>query len=237
MELRPFNLDDYRQLSVKEMNSNDQPREKLMRYGADSLSDAELLAIVLRTGSRKLNVIEMSRALLGHFGGLRNLCRQNWQSLKVIPGIAGVKSITLQAVFELAKRIQVASLGEEVVINSPDAAAAYFVPMLRDLPHEVFIVAFLNNAKVLTGYQKLSQGGKKSTVVDIPDIFRAAMLHHADSIILVHNHPSGQTNPSAADISLTRKVREASHMIGITMEDHIIVAENDYVSFRNQNLI
>ncbi len=237
MEIEEFDASKYFGRSVREMQPDEQPREKLLAYGAESLSDAELLAILLRTGTKGLNVIDLSRALLDHFKGLRNLSKQNWQALKVIPGIAKVKAITLEALFELAKRIQMASLGDEIVMNSPELAAAFFMPKLRDLPNEVFYVAFLNNSKVLTGYKKVSSGGSFATVVDPAEVMRQAILNNANSIILVHNHPSGYMKESAADIKLTNRLKKSGKLLNIPVDDHIIIAGDGYVSMRNKNLI
>src|SRR5699024_9827448 len=119
------------------------------------------------------------------------LARKDWQDLKVIPGMGTVKSLTLEAVFELSRRIQVAELGKEVQITSPRDAVAYFGPKLRDLTKEVFIVAFLNNAKVVMGYKKISSGGATSTIVDPAEVMRQAVMNEANSVLLLHNHPSG----------------------------------------------
>ncbi|TVQ67213.1 MAG: JAB domain-containing protein [Balneolaceae bacterium] len=237
MEIEEFNLTRYSGRSVREMQVDEQPREKLLKYGADSLSDAELLAIILRTGTRSLNVIEMSRALMQHFKGLRNLSRQSWQSLMVIPGVAKVKAITMQAMFELSRRMQVASLGDEVKITSPELAAAYFIPLLRDLTHEEFYVGFLNNSKVLTGYKKISSGGSTATIVEPAEVLRQAILHQANSILLIHNHPSGQLKESSADLLLTRRISESGRLLGIPVTDHIIVAGNDFISFKSKQLL
>src|SRR5690554_6192505 len=121
-----FSVEHFHNRSVKDMLPDEQPREKLMRYGAESLSDSELLAILLRTGTKKMNVINTSKALLAEFGGLHNLVRKNWNALKVIPGIASVKAITLEAAFELARRIEVAGMGEEIQMTSPENVNAYF---------------------------------------------------------------------------------------------------------------
>lgn len=229
---------DRRQVrTVKEMRPDDQPREKLRNYGAESLSDSELLAIILRTGSREMNVLETSSHLLDHFGGLRSLARKSWQELKVIPGIAGVKAITLVALFELSRRIQVASLGDQITIRSPEDAAAYFAPRLRDLNNEIFVVAFLNNAKKLTGFHKISSGGATATVVDPAEVMRQAVLNHANSILLLHNHPSGQARESRADVNLTRRIVESGKLIGIPVDDHLIIAGDAYVSMRSKGLI
>jgi len=237
METEHFDADNYLSRSVKEMSPDEQPREKLIRYGAESLSNAELLAILLRTGSQKMNVIQTAHALLDHFNGLRKLARQDSLSLKVIPGIASVKAITLSAVFELSRRIQISSLGDEVKITCPKDAAAYFSPILRDLNNEQFFVGFLNNAKVLTGFKKISSGGSTGTIVEPADVMRQAILNHANTILLVHNHPSGILKESQADIRLTQRIVKVSRDLGIPVDDHIIIAGDQFISFRNKNLI
>lgn len=237
MELEEFDADQYKGKTVREMHPDEQPREKLLKYGPDSLSTAELLAILLRTGSKGMNVVDTSRALLDRFQGLRNLSKQDWQSLKVIPGIAKVKALTLEAVFELTRRIQMESLGDEIKIKTPEMAAAYFMPRLRDLKHEEFYVGFLNNSKVLTGYKKISSGGSTATVVEPAEVIRQAVLNQANSILLVHNHPSGYSEASKADINLTKRLCDAGKMLGIPVVDHIIIAGDGYISLRNKNII
>ena len=232
-----FEANDFIKRTVKEMNPDEQPREKLMNYGPESLSDAELLAILLRTGSRKLNVIQTAQALLDYFEGLRYLARKEWQDLKVIPGMGKVKSITLEAVFELSRRIQVASLGEQVQVTSPQDAVAYFGPKLRDLSKEVFIVAFLNNAKVVMGYKKISSGGATATIVDPAEVMRQAVMNEANSILLLHNHPSGNQKESKADIQLTNRIAQSGKLLGIPVNDHIIIAGDGYTSFRAKGLL
>lgn len=231
-----FSIEHFHSRTVKDMQPDEQPREKLMRYGADSLSDSELLAILIRTGTRKLNVIETAKALLTQFDGLHNLSRKNWQALKVIPGIAKVKAITLEAAFELARRIEVAGLGEEVQITSPEDANAYFAPKLRHLSKETFVVGFLNNAKILTGYQKISTGGKTATIVDPAEVMRQAVLNEAESIILIHNHPSGRNKASSADVQLTKRLAECGKLFSIPVEDHLIIAGYNYTSLKSERL-
>lgn len=237
MEVEEFNADQYKGRAVREMLPDEQPREKLLKYGPESLSNAELLAILLRTGSKGLNVVDTSRALLDRFQGLRNLAKQDWQALKIIPGIAKVKALTLEAVFELTRRIQVESLGDEIKITTPEMAAAYFMPRLRDLKKEEFYVGFLNNSKVLTGYKKISSGGTTATVVEPAEVIRQAILNSANSIILVHNHPSGYLKESQADINLTKKLCDAGEMVGVPVIDHIIIAGDQYISLRNKKII
>ncbi len=234
--IETFSPEDFLNRSVKDMRPDEQPREKLMKYGAGSLSDSELLAILLRTGTKKLNVLETSKALLDHFGGLHALIKREWTELRVIPGIAKVKAITLEAAFELARRIQVAGLGEEIQVTSPEDAAAFFGPKMRHLNKEVFMVAFLNNKKVMTGFQQISSGGSNATIVEPAEVLRQAIIHQANSIILVHNHPSGRNEASTADINLTKRIAESGKLLGIPVEDHIIIAGYEFVSLRTERL-
>lgn len=236
-EPEAFEADQFLNRTVKEMQPDEQPREKLMNHGGESLSDAELLAILLRTGSRRMNVIQMSAALLDHFGGLRKLARKQWQDMKTIPGVGNVKAITLEAALELSRRIQMASLGEQVQITSPRDAVAYFGPKLRDMTKEVFIVAFLNNAKVITGYKKISSGGSTATIVDPAEVIRQAVMNEANSMLLVHNHPSGNKKESRADIALTKRIHKAGKLLGIPVDDHLIIAGEGFTSFKAKGLI
>jgi len=236
-EEEQFYADRYVKRTVKEMRPDEQPREKLVNYGSESLSEAELLAIMLRTGSPELNVIQTAQALLDRFGGLRNLARKSWQELQVIPGIAKVKALTLEAVFELSRRIQVADLGDRVQVTSPQDAVACFAPKLRDLTKEVFMVVFLNNAKIVMGYKKISSGGSTATIVDPAEVMRQAVLNQSNSILLIHNHPSGEARESRADIQLTKRIVESGKLLGIPVDDHIIIAGDKYVSFKAKGLI
>ena len=235
--MNEFELHRFNGRSVREMPVDEQPREKLLTYGAETLSEAELIAILLRTGSKGLNVVDTARVLISHFGSLRQLSKQSWQSMKIIPGIAKVKAITLESVFELSRRVQVASLGDEVIMITPEIAAAYFMPKLRDLSHEEFYVAFLNNSKRLLGTKKISSGGSTSTIVEPAEVMRQAILNQANSIILVHNHPSGYLKESKADIMLTKRLAESGKLLNIPVIDHIIIAGNDFISLKSKNLM
>ena len=237
MSEETFEAHDFMKRTVKEMQPDEQPREKLTNHGGESLSDAELLAILLRTGSQKMNVIQTAQALLDHFGGLRYLARKSWQDMKVIPGMGKVKSLTLEAVFELSRRLEIAGLGEQIQISSPKDAVAYFGPKLRDLTKEVFIVAFLNNAKIVMGYKKISSGGSTATIVDPAEVMRQAVMNEANSILLVHNHPSGNKKESRADIQLTKRLRKAGKLLGIPVDDHLIIAGDGFTSFKTKGLI
>ena len=222
---------------VKDLSPDDQPREKLKKHGSDVLSNAELLAILMRTGTRRMNVFDMSRGLLEQFGGLHKLAQKPWKDICRIDGIGSVKAITIVAALEIGRRLQTASPDEKVFIRCPDDVYSYFGPMLRDLRKEVFLIAFLNSAKRLVGYDKTSIGGQTATIVDPAEIIRQAILNEAHSLILLHNHPSGNPVASQADIQLTRRINEAGKLVGIPIEDHIIVAGYEYVSLRSKGLM
>ncbi len=222
--------------TVKEMMPDEQPREKLQRLGPESLTDSELLAILLRTGTKNLNVIDLSRSLIKTYGGLRQLARKNWQELRHFKGVGNVKSITLIALFELSRRINTSDI-ERLQFLSPDTVAAYFGPKLRDFSKEHFYVIMLDNAKKLLGYQQVSRGGKTSTIVEISEVMRLALMYDAGSILLCHNHPSGIKRASKQDIQLTERIKSACEIMGIHLDDHIIICGNDYVSFHQEGLL
>lgn len=222
---------------VRDLAEDEQPRERLIRTGAESLTDAELLAILMRTGSRKMNVIDTCRTMLQHFGGLHKLVRKNWRELRIIQGVADVKAITLEAAFELSRRLQAGNNGKPLFFRSPEDVAACFGPRLRDLQTEHFLVVFLNAAKAVTGHHVISKGGKTATIVDPAEVMRQAIMNEANSIVIVHNHPSGNRRASRADISITKKLMEAGEMLDIKVDDHIIIAGHDFLSLRCEGLM
>lgn len=223
---------------VRDLSEDEQPRERLMRFGTESLTDAELLSILMRTGSRKMNVIDTCRFMLRHFGGLHKLVRRSWREIRIIEGVADVKAITLEAAFELSRRLQSGhGNGKPLFFKTPEDVASYFGPRLRDLQTEQFLVMFLNAAKAMTGHQVISKGGKTATVVDPSEVMRQAIMNEANSIIIVHNHPSANRRASRADISITKKLQQAGEMLDITVDDHIIIAGHDYLSMRAEGLM
>lgn len=219
---------------VKDMPADDQPREKLMRLGPEALSETELIAIILRTGLPGTNVIDVSRLLLEQSGGLHRLARRGWLHLKQMPGIGAVKAVTLEAALELSRRLERWEPGATVQFRSPQDVAKYFGPSLRDLRKEVFVIAFLNARKVMIGFERISVGGQTATVVDPAEVMRQAILHDAHSIIALHNHPSENARASDADLALTRRLIEVGHLMGIALEDHVIIAGYDHLSLRMQ---
>lgn len=222
---------------VRDLPKDEQPRERLIRFGTESLSDAELLAILMRTGSKKMNVVDTSRDLLQRFGGLHKLVRKNWRELRVIDGVADVKAITLEAAFELSRRIQSKNGERPLFFKSPEDVVSCFGPRLRDQQQEYFWVVFLNAAKGVMGYQMISKGGKTATIVDPAEVMRQSIMNEAYSIIIVHNHPSGNRRASKADLAITKKLIDAGKLLDIKIDDHIIIAGYDYLSMRVEGLI
>ncbi|MCH8566999.1 MAG: DNA repair protein RadC [Balneolales bacterium] len=222
---------------VRNLLENEQPREKLMQNGADVLTESELIAILLRSGSKGMNVLETARSLLEQANGLHQLARCDWEEISRIKGIGKVKAITLMATFELARRLNQDSDKEKIVFRQPEEVYGYFGPVLRDLHKEVFIVAYVNSAKILLSYDKISIGGSNATIVDPPEVLRRSVMNRAHGIILVHNHPSGNNRPSRADIQLTKRIHEGAKMVGIDLVDHLIVAGYQYTSLKSEGLL
>ncbi len=236
-EIRLKEADYKSENRIRNLLFEEQPREKLVDHGPDVLTDAELLAILIRSGSRKMNVVDTTRKLLSHFGSLSRLTRQDWQSLCDIPGMGKVKALTLVAAFELARRINSDFGEQEIKFTRPEHVNQFFGPRLRDLDKEVFVAAYLNSGKRLLGYDKLTIGGAQSTIVDVPEIFRKALLNKANGLIVVHNHPSGVKRPSQADIRITQKMVETGKTLDLPVHDHIIICGNDFYSFASEGML
>lgn len=223
--------------TVKELPLQEQPREKLMSLGPKSLTDAELLAILLRTGSTKMNVLDTSRHLLKQHGGLLFLYRKNWQELAKIIGIGPIKALTLEAAFELGRRVQQKNLSERSQFASPASVAEFFIPLMRDSAIELFYVLCVDNQNRMITYKKVAEGTKSACGVDVADILKEPILSNAPGIFILHNHPSGALKASQADIVLTKRVQSAAKVMGIKVLDHIIIAGNEYLSFAHEDLL
>jgi DNA repair protein RadC len=222
---------------VKDMPPEEQPREKMQLHGPETLSNAELLAILLRTGTKRRNVIDTAKYVLDQYGGLHQLGRKCWKDLRRVDGIGSVKAVTIVAAMELARRLQTDTPDEKVFLRSPDDVFRYFGPKLRDLRKEVFVVAFLNAAKKLLGFEKVSVGAQTATIVDPAEIMRRAILNESHSVVLLHNHPSANAVASQADILLTKRLCDVGKLVGVPIDDHVIIAGYEYVSLRIKGFI
>jgi DNA repair protein RadC len=225
-------------LSVKDLPLDDRPREKLTLRGAQNLTDAELLAILLRTGTKGKSVITMSHEIISENSNLAVLASKSFSSLTKISGIGKDKAATLMAVFELSRRIQSQQkCFSERKITSPKDVADIYIPLLRDELKERFFIICLNSANKIIRHEVISIGNLNSSVVHPREIFKAAIENSSASIIILHNHPSGNPEPSNEDIAITRKIVEAGKILDIPVFDHIIIAGNLFTSFVEKRLI
>ncbi len=225
-------------MKIKELCMDERPREKMMAKGVDVLSNTELLAILLRTGTGRMNVIDVARELLKNADGkLNGVASMSVEKLCEIDGIGPSKAVTLAAGFELGRRCA----GESIIntrtsISSAKTVFRIMLPVLKGLDHEECWVLFLNRANYLIGKEKISSGGLDSTALDCRIIVRKAIEKKATGIIAVHNHPSGSAIPGNADIQATRQLEQALRICEISLLDHVIIAENSYYSFSDEEI-
>ncbi len=219
-------------MSVKSLPQEARPREKLLARGEQALSDAELLAIVLRTGFAGVGVLQMSQQLLDTFGGLSGLLSANADSLKRVKGLGPAKRAEVMAVMGLAKRAMAQQLTERPVFDNPEALITYAQMQLGARPYEVFAVIFLDARQHLIALEELFRGSLTQTSVYPREVAVRALHHHARSVVLVHNHPSGDLTPSRADVALTRQMAAAMGLIDVNVLDHLIVGPGGGVSMQ-----
>lgn len=225
-------------MRVKDLPLDDRPREKLMLRGAQNLTDAELIAILLRTGTKGMSVITVAQNLITGQGNLAVLASKPLNILTKNKGIGNDKAATLIAAFEISRRILSQSKWfSDKKITSPKDIADIFIPMLKDELKEKFIIVCLNSANKIIKIETISVGSLNSSVVHPREIFKAAIENSSASIILIHNHPSGNPEPSNEDIAITKKMVEAGKILDIPVFDHLIIAGNNYTSFVERRLI
>ncbi len=223
---------------VKDLPFEDRPREKLLKQGASSLTDAELLAIILRTGTKGNSVIQVAQELIKEFGNLSALASESVDRLMKIAGIGRDKAVSLMAAFEISRRVQSQSKWfKNKQIKSPEDIAEIFIPLLVDEMKEKFIVICLNQANKIIKYVTVSEGILNSSLVHPREVFKAAIEQHSASVILLHNHPSGNAEPSNEDISITKKLCESGKILDIPVRDHIIIAGTNFTSFAKKGLL
>ena len=218
-------------MSIHHWPEAERPREKLLSRGPQALSDAELLAIFLRTGSRGQNVVELARNLIREFGGLRQLMLAEQHRLCAARGLGPAKYAQLQAVLELAKRHLGEALRHGDTLGNPELTRSYLVARLRDYAYEVFACLFLDTRHRLISYEELFRGTIDGASVHPREVVRRALELNAASLILAHNHPSGIAEPSDADRRITQRLREALGLVDIRILDHLVIGDRDAVSF------
>ena len=224
--------------SIKEWAEDDRPREKLLRKNAIALSDSELLAILLINGYKNKTAVDLAREVLQlSKNNLNELGKLSVKEMMKIKGIGAAKAILIAAAFELGKRRHATGYLEKYIIRESKDIAHYLQVLLKDYKKEVFAVVFLNRANKINHFEIMSEGGITGTVADPRIILRKALEENAVSIILCHNHPSGNLKPSRADEDLTVKIKEAARYLDIKVMDHVIVSEEGYFSFADEGMI
>lgn len=218
-------------LSIKHWSEQDRPREKLLQKGISALSDAELIAILISSGTKKLSAVDLAKIILNNSeNNLHVLGKKKISDLTKINGIGQAKAISIIAALEIGKRRKNADL-EHIKIKSSKDIQNIMQPILGDLSHEEFWVIYLNRALKIIDKKRISTGGVNSTVIDIKIILKYAIENLANSIILIHNHPAGTIKPSKEDIDITNKIKQSAKFLDINVIDHIIIADKEYYSF------
>lgn len=227
---------EYR-FTIKEMPADERPREKLIKYGAESLTDAELLALIIRIGNDRRTAVELSQDIINKFGGLKALNYLSIDELKEVKGIGNTKAAQIKAVVELGKRLASLEREEKDLVRSPGDVAQLLMPELRYLTQEVFKVVLLDIKNQVISIPLISKGGLSSSIVHPREVFKEAIKRSAAAMILVHNHPSGIPEPSREDIHITKRLLAAGEILGIDVLDHVIIGDGIYVSLREEGMI
>lgn len=224
--------------TIKSWAEDDRPREKLQMKGERNLSNAELLAILIGSGTKKESAVELAKKILLSTGNnLGKAAKLSLKELMSFKGIGLAKAVTVKAALELGKRRQLADKPEQKQVSSSADAYEYIAPYLQDKKVEEFWVMLFNRRNHLIDLKMISLGGVSSTVVDAKVVFKYALDQLASGLILVHNHPSGNKKPGQSDITLTKKLAEASKLLDVDLLDHLILTDHDYFSFRDEGML
>lgn len=224
--------------SIKNWAEDERPRERMILKGPASLSDAELLAILIASGTKEKSALDLAREVLGMAqNNLYELGRLGLPDLQKTKGIGEARAITIAAAMELGRRRQITGGLQRTAVTRSSDVAEIVVPLLQDLNHEVFCVLYLNQSSKVLRHELISSGGLTGTVADIRIILKNALLQNANKIIIAHNHPSGNLQPSNADKTLTQKLKEAAEWMDIKLLDHLIVAGTGYISMADEGMI
>jgi len=231
-------MEHYNYLTIKDWAVEDRPREKLLQKGVQSLSDAEIIALLIGSGTKNESAVDLSKKVLKYAdNNLNALGKLGIAELTKLKGIGEAKAITILAALELGRRRKISEIIEKQKITQSKDIFELFQPILGDLPHEEFWVLFLNRSNRIIERTKISQGGVAGTVIDIKIILKQAIEKLASSIILCHNHPSGNKMPSGADDSITEKLKKGAELVDLKVLDHIIIADVDYYSYADEGRI
>jgi DNA repair protein RadC len=231
-------MNEYKNLKIKEWAVEDRPREKLLDNGSRSLSDAELIGILIGSGNPNETAVELGRRILiSADNNLNNLGRKGIDFLKTFNGIGEAKAVTIVAALELGKRRKEAEVFVKKKIACSRDAADFFSPLLGDLNHEEFWVLLLDRGNKIIDHFMISRGGISGTVIDVRIILKSALEKLSSALILCHNHPSGTMEASDADLRITRKIKNAGKLMDISVLDHIIIGQNHYLSMADEGIL
>ncbi|MGO5066014.1 JAB domain-containing protein [Clostridium sporogenes] len=222
---------------IKDLPKNERPQERLIRYGAEALSNSELLAVILRTGTKNQNIMMLASSLIKETGGLDQLFNQSIEELTKIKGIGVTKAVQILALSEISKRFKTYKSGNEYKISTPLDVSNLVMEDMKYLRQEKLKVLILNTKNIVTYIRDIFIGTLNSSIVHPREIFCEAIKKNGASIIICHNHPSGDPTPSKEDINITLRLKECGKLIGIDLLDHIIIGENKYISIKAKGII
>jgi DNA repair protein RadC len=226
-----------KRLTIKELPLSERPRERMIKEGAAALSDADLLGVLLRTGTAEETAVQLGERILLAAGSLAELPRFGLDEFLAIKGMGPAKAVTLLAAIELANRLSSRSRYESLTISSPADAAGLVIEEMRHYLREHFRVLLLDTKNKVLGMEEISIGSLNTSLVHPREVFRPAIRKACASVILIHNHPSGDPTPSSEDIAVTRRLYEAGRLLGIEVLDHVVIGDGKFVSFREKGLL
>lgn len=225
-------------IKINDIPKNERPIERILKYGAEDLSNAELLAVLLRSGTRGENIISLSSRLLHEVGGLDGLLHINLEEIKKLKGIKDVKGCQILAMMELFKRFRtLKSQKNDFKISCPDDISTLLINEMSNLHQEVLKLILLNTKNIVIGVKDIFKGSLDTSIVHPREIFREAVQRGSANIIICHNHPSGDPTPSREDINITLRIKECGDLMGIKLLDHIIIGNNTYISLKEKGII
>ena len=224
-------------MAIQGLPSAERPRERLYWNGPEALADAELLALQLGSGTRGRSAADLAREMLATYGSLAGVAAREAVELARVPGVGPAKAARLAAAFELGRRLRARTPGVRVVLSAPADVYAAFGPLMEDLPREVFRVALLDAQNGLLRDRVISQGTLSASLVHPREVFKPAILESAASVILLHNHPSGDPTPSREDVRLTRQLVECARLLELRVHDHVVIGRGRYVSLAERGII
>jgi len=224
-------------MKITQWPQEERPREKLLTYGPQTLSDAELIAIIIHTGVKGINAVQLARQALSKFGSVRALINATQSQINDTQGFGNAKYATLVASVELSKRSLAETMQRATSFTQADATSQYLIAQLRDKPHEVFAMLLLDSQHQLIAFREMFKGTINSAAVYPRELVKQAIADNAAAVILAHNHPSGIAEPSQADIQITERIKQAMHLIDVRVLDHFVVGDGVAVSFAQRGLL